>query len=72
MVVVFYLIKDNDVPMVRASVMVLNSTLNNISVISWQPFLFVDETNIPLTTNSIIFSEFLIMNKFNFDHQHVF
>jgi len=32
---VAYLIKDNDVPMVRTSVMVLNPTLNNISVISW-------------------------------------
>jgi hypothetical protein len=30
------------------------------------------ELNIPLTTNAIIFNEFLIMNKFNFDYQHVF
>ena len=43
---VAYLIKDNDVPMVRTSVMVLNHTLNNISAISWQPFLLVDETGV--------------------------
>ena len=33
--------------MVRASAMVLNSTLNNSSVISWQPVLLVDETGVP-------------------------
>ena len=30
------------------------------------------ELNIPLTTNAIIFNEFLIMNKFNFDYQQDF
>ena len=44
---VAYLIKDNDVPMDRVSVMVLNPTLNNISIISWQPVLLVDETGVP-------------------------
>jgi hypothetical protein len=33
--------------MVRASVMVLNPTLNTISVISWQAFLLVDDTGVP-------------------------
>ena len=33
--------------MVRASAMVLNSTLNNSSVISWQLILLVDETGVP-------------------------
>ena len=33
--------------MVRASAMVLNSTLNNSSVISWQQVLLVDETGVP-------------------------
>jgi hypothetical protein len=44
---VAYLIKDNDVPMDRVSVMVLNPTLNTILVISWQPVLLVDETGVP-------------------------
>jgi hypothetical protein len=33
--------------MVRASVMVLNSTLYNSSVISWQPVLLMYETGVP-------------------------
>ena len=31
----------------RASVMVLNATFNNISVISWQSVLLVEETGVP-------------------------
>ena len=33
--------------MVRASAMVLNSTLNNSSVILWQLIVLVDETGVP-------------------------
>jgi hypothetical protein len=31
----------------RASVMVLNATFNNISVISWQSVLLVEDTGVP-------------------------
>jgi len=33
--------------MVRASAMVFNFTLDNSSVISWQPVLLMDETGVP-------------------------
>ena len=50
---VSYLIKQNDVQMVRVSVMVLNTTLNNISVISWQPVLLEDELGVPVKTTDL-------------------
>jgi hypothetical protein len=33
--------------MVRVKVMVCNATFNNISVISWQSVLLVEETGVP-------------------------
>jgi hypothetical protein len=32
---------------VRVRVMVINATVNNISAISWQSVLFVEETGVP-------------------------
>ena len=36
-----------DLSMERASVVVFNATLNNISVISWRSVLLVEETRVP-------------------------
>jgi exosome complex RNA-binding protein Rrp42 (RNase PH superfamily) len=42
----------NEIFVVRVSVMVFNATFNNISVISWQSVLLVEETKVPgKTTN---------------------
>jgi hypothetical protein len=39
--------------MVRVMVMVFNATVNNISVISWQSVLLVEETGIPEKTTDL-------------------
>ena len=39
--------------MVRVMVMVFNATVNNISVVSWQSVLLVEETGIPEKTTDL-------------------